>query len=635
MKHYPSFVFVALLLIGCGETSVKVENVESPSTESSSTQSEKSSPTIDNHSAVRLHRSESITPIQFTNRGGEITSCSIRPSLPSGLKLNNDCSIFGTPTVSQSLKTYTVTGKNAQGEDSATIEIEVVSVDETAIKLKGKITYDSVPVNANGVGLDYAHMTQKSVRGAIVRIVNASGQELGRTTTDAEGYYEFNNLKDITDKVKVQVLSKLKSSNWDFAVKDNTNGDALYVMEGSLASVSKTKSQTRNLNASSGWGGSSYTGTRTAAPFAILDVVYQAIQKVRSADSSIVFPPLNIFWSKNNKSASGAISNGDIGTSYYNGNDTLYILGDENSDTDEYDSGVIAHEWGHYYETKFSRSDNIGGSHGAGELLDIRLAFGEGFGNAISSMIRDNPTYWDSSGVHQANGWSMNLETEFNRDNPGWFSEASIQQILYDIYDSHNDTGDTISYGFKPIHKLLIGKEKNTPAFTSIFTFIKGLKDEHPSDVTAIDNIVAQESIAPITDIYGSGRTNKQEYANPLYDELSTGSEVTIVTNYAVDNYLSERGRTNQLGAYNLLKVEVPSEGDYTITVTQVGSSGNPDPDFYLYRGSSNQPVAVAENPPALSDSVTTHLQAGTYRMAVVVYNQYSGTKYSVKLVKN
>ena len=624
MKYYLISIFVTLMLIGCGGGTTEIQS------SAGTTQS----PLIDNHASVTLDKSEPITRLEFNNRGGDIESCSVSPLLPLGLILGNDCSLSGTPTVNQNRKIYTVTGKNSKGEDSATIEIEVAPLDDTAVKLKGTITYDYVPVNADGVGLDYAHTTQKSVRGVVVRIVNSSGQELDRTTTDENGYYEFNNVASITDKVTVQVFSKLQSSNWNFQVKDNTNGDALYVMEGSLASLSKTKTQTRNLNASSGWGGSSYTSTRTAAPFTILDIVYKAIQKVRSADSNVVFPPLDIFWSKNNKSAFGNISNGDIGTSYYNGS-ALYILGDENGDTDEYDSGVIAHEWGHYYEAKFSRADSIGGGHSGGDFLDIRLAFGEGFGNAISSMIRDNPNYWDTLGQRQSNGWSMNLETENNPDNPGWFSEASIQRILYDIYDSHDDIGDTISYGFKPMHQLLIGKEKNTPAFTSIFSFIKGLKDEHPSDATAIDSIVAQESIAPIADIYGSGRTNRQENANPLYDVLTIGSDATITTNYAVDTYLSERGRTNQLGAYNFLKVTITSEGDYTITVTQVGSSGNPDPDFKLYKSGSNEPVAKAENPPALSDSLTTHLKAGTYRMDVVIYNQYSGTSYNVKLVKN
>ncbi len=623
MKYYISCIFATFVFVGCGGGSSDIGDVLL-----------KNPPILDNHSSVTLHKSESIASIEFNNHGGDIESCMVSPSLPTGLLLSSNCSIYGTPEVNQNLKTYTVTAKNSAGEDSATIQIEVIAQNTKAVNLKGKITYDSVPVKADGVGLDYEHITKKSVRGAVVRIVDESNHELARTTTDKSGYYEFN-VANITSKVKVQVLSELKSSKWDFEVKDNTNGNSLYVMEGSLASLGKNSTQTRNLNASSGWGGTSYTSTRVAAPFAVLDVIYQAMQKVRSADSTISFPPLDIFWSKNNKPSSGNLNNGDIGTSYYNGDSSLYILGDENLDTDEYDSGVIAHEWGHYYESKFSRADSIGGGHTSGDFLDIRLAFGEGFGNAVSSMFRDNPNYWDSSGQHQANGWSMNLEIEKNRENPGWFSESSIQRILYDIYDSHNDTGDTISYGFKPIHQLLIGKEKNTPAFTSIFTFIKGLKDEHPSDATAIDNIVAQESIAPINDIYGSGRTNRSENANPLYDELTTGYGTTIVTNYAVDSYLSESGRTNQLGAYNFVKVTVPSEGDYTITVTQIGSSGNPDPDFYLYKGDSNQPIASAENPPALSDTLTTHLKSGIYRMAIIVYNQYSGTSYRVKLVKN
>jgi len=39
---------------------------------------------------------------------------------------------------------------------------------------------------------------------------------------------------------------------------------------------------------------------------------------------------------------------------YYDGK--LYILGDANSDTDEFDDHVIIHDWGHYFEDKFSES---------------------------------------------------------------------------------------------------------------------------------------------------------------------------------------------------------------------------------------------------------------------------------------
>ncbi len=627
MRYYLSCIFATLMFVGCGGGGSENVVISSSSLQNP--------PNISDHLAVTLANSEPIAPLKFDNSGGEILNCTISPQLPSGLTLSSDCSISGTPTVNQNSVTYTVTASNSRGEDNATIDIEVIPSVVRTVVLKGKITYDSVPVNANGVGLDYTHITKKSVRGAFLKVVDAANQELGSTTTDENGTYE---LTVTGTTAKVQVYAEMNSSNWNFQVKDNTNNNTLYVMEGSLASLGTSSTQTRNLNAPSGWGGSSYTSTRAAAPFAILDVIYQAIQMVRSADSSISFPPLDIFWSKNNKAASGDVTIGEIETSSYNGS-ALYILGDEDADTDEYDSGVIAHEWGHYYEAKFSRADSIGGLHSGGELLDIRLAFGEGFGNAISSMIRDNPNYWDASGQQQANGWSMNLEDEFH-DTPGWFSESSIQRILYDIYDSHDDTGDTISYGFTPIHNVLVGKEKNTPAFTSLFTFIKGLKDEHPSDATAIDNIVAQESIAPITDIYGTGRTNRSENANPLYADLSIGHDVNITTNYTAisssSNYQIEKyGRHNQLGTYNFVKVTIPADGTYTITVTQIGNLDSSNPDFYLYDNSSNQPIAAAENLLDLSDSLTTNLEAGTYRMDIIVYNQYSGTKYNVKLVKN
>ena len=515
-----------------------------------------------------------------------------------------------------------------------------IGTNSTTVTLSGKVTYDYVPfINSRNLGLDYNHVLKKAVRGAVVDVVDGSGTVLATTNTDANGNYSVTLKKGVSVKVRVysklyKVVSSGKSS-WNFQVKDNTNSNALYVMEGSLVNVGVKDRQTRDLNAGSGWGGSAYTSTRVAAPFAILDVAYQAIQKIRSVDNTILFPPLNIFWSKHNKPASGKISDGDIITSYYDGDSSLYILGDENLDTDEYDSGVIAHEWGHYYESKFSRSDSIGGTHGGGDFLDIRLAFGEGFGNAISSIIRDNPLYWDTSGQQQANGWSMNVETENNRQNPGWFSESSIQRILYDIYDSNDDRGDRLSYGFKPIHQLLIGKEKNTPAFTSIFTFIKGLKDEHPSDEVAIDTIVSQESIAPIIDIYGSGRTNRRENANPLYAELKLGKSTTITTNYTGSTMLSESGRINELGVSNFLKVTIPSNGRYTISITQVGNSGSSDPDFYLGKGASNQPIVSAESPTALEDSVTANLESGIYRMDVIVYRQRTGTRYTLKLVKN
>ncbi|HHB95046.1 MAG TPA: hypothetical protein ENK88_07860, partial [Campylobacterales bacterium] len=376
------------------------------------------------------------------------------------------------------------------------------------LKITGKVTYDRVHVNSSGIGLNYNNITKEVVKQVIVKAIRLNGQVIASTTTDDNGDYTLDNLPPNID-LKVQVYAQMQKSGmggWDLKVVDNTNSNSQYVMESS--SISLTDNSLRvNLNAGSGWNGSRYNSERTAAPFAVLGSIYQAMQKVLSADSRVNFPALIVNWSENNvASGNGSeaeLRDGQIITSHYDGNQQLWILGDANGDTDEYDNHIIIHEWGHYFEDQFSRADSIGGSHGAGDYLDIRVAFGEGWGNGWSAIVTDDPIYYDTMDIRQSNGFFMDIENQAP-DNPGWYSEASIQRILYDLYDSHNDGADTLSLGFKPIYDVLVSSQKTTPAFTSIFSFITYLKEQNPSVTDKIDAILASENIGSIQDIYGS-----------------------------------------------------------------------------------------------------------------------------------
>jgi hypothetical protein len=493
-----------------------------------------------------------------------------------------------------------------------------------SIVLSGNVTYDSIPYkNTHSAALDYDNIIRKPVRGALVEVLDESGTVLASSSTDKSGSYTFN-LNGGT--VKVRVSAKLYkapnsgASSWDFQVQDNTNANALYVMEGSLASLGTTGRQTRNLHASSGWGGSSYTEKRVAAPFSILDVAYQSMQKVLEADSNSVFPPLNIFWSKDNRY-------GTIGSSHYQPEENaLYILGHEDTDTDEYDVLVIAHEWAHYYEDAFSRTDSIGGHHASGDMLDIRLAFGEGFATAFAALVMETPHYQDS-GFSQQQGTLLaeNIENGGATNNPGWFSEASIYHMLYDIYDTTDDTGDRLSLPFSTLHDLLKSRQKNTPAYTSIFSYITALKMQNPGFVSEIDAITYNESIAPIRDIYGTGRMNRMENANPLYKELSLGNTISITPNYtarAVDP-------DSALGAQNFVKFTITTSGLYTISVNSTLSGVNLD--FYAYREGESD-FAITSTRTSSSVSGTANLSSGEYRMHIIDYNQVRGATLNVTL---
>jgi uncharacterized repeat protein (TIGR01451 family) len=74
-----------------------------------------------------------IPPIGVTQIGGPITSASIAPALPTGLSMDNQGRITGTPTQLSSTTTYTVTAGNSGGNATGTLVITVNDVAPSAL----------------------------------------------------------------------------------------------------------------------------------------------------------------------------------------------------------------------------------------------------------------------------------------------------------------------------------------------------------------------------------------------------------------------------------------------------------------------------------------------------------------------
>ena len=454
------------------------------------------------------------------------------------------------------------------------------------ISISGKITFDFVPATQTS-GLDYLSTTQKPARGVVVEAIGASDSAiLNSATTDSSGNYTVSAPvnTDIIIRVKAQML-KTGIPSWDFQVVDNTNSKALYVMDNASFNSGTTNITDKNLNAPSGWGGSSYTSLRVAAPFTVLDTVYKAVQKIITADPTVTMPQLLINWSVNNVPTEGNKTLGQIGTTYYDPTEKqFYILGAENNDTDEYDDHVIAHEWGHYFEDRFSRSDSIGGAHSSGDKLDPRVAFSEGFSNAFSGMATDDPYYIDTSGFSQATtGLFMDLEKN-NSDtfSVGWFSEESVQSILYDLYDSADDGVDIISSGFSPIYDVLVNKQKNADSFTTIFSFTSFLKNNYAGNSivpAGIDSLLANENITTTAiDEWDSTGTETNDGGNP--------KSLPVYTKLTDENPSVRLCGDGQFGDYNKLMNRrffyfvITSSGSYSITAVP---DLNGDPVIKLY----------------------------------------------------
>jgi len=524
-------------------------------------------------------------------------------------------------TNTTSVCTITVTD-DAGNEGSGTLTVTMTPpAVATAVTLSGTLTYDRVPLNQDLIqglffsGLNFDGIVQMPIRQAPVDLLSASGAVLDSTVSDDNGGYSFE--VDPGENVRVRVRSEIQKgapNEIDLQVVDNTSGDAVYAIQGPLSEV-PTTNQVRDLNADSGWGGTSYTGTRAAAPFALLDTIFETLEDFIAIDSEVDFPAFDVQWSTLNRSEGGSVDAGQINTSSFTLENrgaagivpVIRILGDENNDTDEFDVHVVVHEFGHYFENQLSRADSVGGPHSAANLLDSRVAFGEGWGNALSGMILEDPIYRDSSGFQQSQGFTIDVETNVN-PSIGWYSEGSVQSILYDLFDADDDGADTATFGLAPIYGAFTDPDyAETEAFTTIYAFLRALDNQPGVNAAQVEALTDAQLIFGSGE-FGVGETNDGgiDMTLPVYLPLPTDG--TPVEFCSFDNF----GDFNRHGNRRFFRIEIPAAGNYLFSMQQT-SSGSGDPDFIVFR--EGTAVAGGLSGASRSEVQLITLPAGTHVM--------------------
>ena len=521
-----------------------------------------------------------------------------------------------------------------------------------SVTISGQITFDRIHFDAVlGNGLNPAGVVQAPARQVTVQAIAAQGGTvLATATTDTSGNYSLSvpSNTNLFIRARAEMIKSDAAPTWNFSVRNNMTAganDALYALDGNSTSSGNANS-TRNLNAPSGFGTNSYTGERAAASFAILDSVFRAKELVLSAATNTAFPELRLFWSEENRAnvVEFCPDNGDIGTSSYvlRGPppfdvddcgepfaDGIYILGDfagGAGDTDEFDQSVIAHEFGHYLEDRFGRSDSIGGIHGNDVPLDPRVAFGEGWGNAFSGMALVSPIYRDSQqGMQDEFAFDMEADGDAaDGFTEGWFSEFSVGEILWDLFDSTNEAGDNVSLGFAPLFSVMTGAQVDTDALTSIFTFAEGLRAAQPASLQAIDDLLAGETIFG-TDDFGAGESNDagDSAILPVYRTISLNTQIAVCSRSPFGD-----DSTNKLGNRIFLRFDNNASRPIGIQVNGVadgaGTTFATDPDiFVLSRGAlvraglSTPPGQPPQTTPGQETIVPFQLPAGTFVIEV------------------
>jgi hypothetical protein len=164
-----------------------------------------------------------------------------------------------------------------------------------------------------------------------------------------------------------------------------------------------------------------------AGAFNILDVMLQGADAARAWFGSYP-PPVVAQWRKG--------SNTRCGTSCYAlQSNTLFILGVP-EDTDEFDDPVLGHEFGHFLEASFSRTDSPGGFHD-GSPTDPRLAWGEGYGTFVGGLLFGSPLYLDSfatgASVYDLSASRHSADPDASRGISQLLSEFVVAEVLWEI----------------------------------------------------------------------------------------------------------------------------------------------------------------------------------------------------------
>ncbi len=505
---------------------------------------------------------------------------------------------------------FTITDdEGAIGTDS--VDITVQPIPDT-VTISGNINHGAIVHGSLGTGLNYSSQGFATMHAEVlVEAIDATTQQVLASGRFA-GEYELvvPSQREVAIRVTAAMVRRAPRPlpHWRVVVRDlddagNPLGPAYSF---SSPAFNSGPGGTHDVNIPSGWSNSGQLiGPRDAAPFAILEAVVQGIDLVLEVDPSADFPDLTIDWGPDNVGGQTFYTSDPGGS-----NRRIVLSGERDVDTDEYDPHVILHEFGHYLDDSFARLDSIGGPHGFGDLLDLRVAFSEGLATALGAIALGDPYYRDSFGPTQGDEGYFDLEFD-EQLAEGWYSEASTWEIVWDLKDHTSDQGDDVTIGFAPIWQVLTGPQRETDALASIFSFATalktGLEEVRPDVAAAIAALLSNEQVeGPTIDIFGSTETNDAASADvlPIYTPVQLGQtrQVRSTNEFGIFNKLSN-------DRFLLLSLAAPANVRF-----RVSADTGRDADILIFRRGIF--VGPANLGPANED-FTLDLEAGDYVLDV------------------
>jgi hypothetical protein len=482
----------------------------------------------------------------------------------------------------------------ANGIDSNAFPLGVYPDGAIFLRREGQALFQKVEVTT--AGLDLSRTVMVPIRNARVEIIDrATGKPLSVSETNDEGRF----VAAVPDRagLAIQVLSRLRSS--EVKVLDNTAGNRPYLIR---KDFDDPQDSLLLMDTS-----------RVSGAFNILDLIQRANMLVAQADPQLLPPPITIFWSeKNNDVVLSRFTGGAIKTTFFNlATNTAYVLGDRNTDSDEFDDSVILHEYAHMLAGRFSRDDSPGGAHVLGDVLDPRLAWSEGWANFFSSAVRGTPIFIDSKGPGVV-GVRYDLEENSPAgDIRGYWSEASVQGLLWDLFDEAVDDGDSVVFPFSAIWNAFT--ELRNDRYVYVPDFLEHFVRANPGASDAVRTMAMLRTI------------DFQPDARPsVWSSFPRSLAVGETTQpNELDSFTSKRTNLAKSSHFYSFNTTNGGQASIILNIDGLGPANNPDAndlDLFLYDSNGKR---ITQSDQALNgqpEYIFGRLSPGTYYVEVRSY---------------
>ncbi len=508
------------------------------------------------------------------------------------------------------------------GSDSAPAQI-------TTASLSGSVQYEDREYSYSGFT---GNTSYKSVRFAVVDLVDAANTVVDSAVTDEQGRYE---LSGSGVNLYVRVL----------AVTDQEAGSEIEVSDhnGAVYAVRRNASEHNDgvLDFNIAY------DDRIAGALNILDVYTNASLFVAES-SNKPLPALKVHW----QPGSSRYGTYFCQTNYMGGScpqgKGIYLLGGSGSggDTDEYDDDVLYHEYAHYLESAYGAQDSPGGRHYLTDNdSDLRLAWSEGLGGffpgAVKSWLRD--TQPERLSIHSSNIPTYFVDTvgntaaiSINMASPSrafclWgadcfvysSSEVAVAKVLH---------GLRAAFGMQAIMNVFSGYMPSGTSYPSTLeTFWDGwLQQRSPGseELATLHSIFADRLVYYQDDEFESDDAHQHDRKTPVCDAQGCVGELHyLYSQYGTDvdliSFDAQAGRS-----YLLETVDLSNGADTHMRILDaaqglvVDANGqtmvNNDRPGTVYCYNYDNPCRIHNDDSMLSSSLNfTPNQSGTYFLEI------------------